>query len=140
MISKRLLQEADILRYVFRCLFKEIIRSKLFQFSRSLSHPNIVGFRGLKKLQDGRDTLIMEECTISLGDMLEERHESKAGPLPAIQMRKVCTDMCDALDYLHNTAHLLHGDIKSYNVSDILMLMYSIQIEIIPSIADLDKK
>lgn len=81
-----------------------------------MNHPNIVGYRGLRKLQDGRDTLIMEECSTSLGDMLEERHDENLGPLPAIQMRKVCQDMCDALDYLHNTAYLLHGDIKSFNV------------------------
>ncbi|XP_037050362.1 lymphokine-activated killer T-cell-originated protein kinase [Bradysia coprophila] len=96
MISSRLLEEADILR--------------------SLNHPNIVGFRGLKKLQDGRDTLIMEECSASLGDLLEERHDDKLGPLPADQMRKVCLDMCEALKYLHDTVHLLHGDIKSFNV------------------------
>lgn len=82
-----------------------------------MNHPNIVGFRGLKKLQDGRDTLMMEECTASLGDILEDRHELKSGPLPFLQMKKVCEDMCNALDYLHNTAHLLHGDIKSFNVS-----------------------
>lgn len=61
----------------------------------------------------------MEECQTSLGDMLEERHELKSGPLPAVQMRKVCQDMCEALDYLHNTAKLLHGDIKSFNVSEL---------------------
>lgn len=87
---------------------------KLF---RSLNHPNIVGFRGLKMLQDGRETLAMEECSTSLGDLLEDRHEDKLGPLPSIQMKKVCQDVCDALDYLHNVAHLLHGDIKSFNVS-----------------------
>lgn len=59
----------------------------------------------------------MEECSTSLGDLLEERHDDKLGALPVAQMRKVCQDLCEALKYLHDTAHLLHGDIKSFNVS-----------------------
>lgn len=59
----------------------------------------------------------MEECSTSLGNLLEERHEDKLGPLPVNQMKKVCHDLCEALAYLHDTVHLLHGDIKSFNVS-----------------------
>lgn len=65
---------------------------------------------------------MMEECTTSLGDMLEERHDEKLGPLSAVQMTKVCQDICNALDYLHNTVRLLHGDVKSFNVSVLLVI------------------
>lgn len=66
---------------------------------------------------------MMEECSASLGDILEDRHEEKRGPLPSTQMKKVCQDMCEALDYLHNTAYLLHGDIKSFNVSITVLII-----------------
>lgn len=58
----------------------------------------------------------MEICDASLGDLIEQREELAAGPLEPMKIRKVCLDVCSALDYLHTKAFLLHGDLKSYNV------------------------
>lgn len=60
------------------------------QFLRKLSHPNIVGFRAFKKSVDGRECLAMEECSGSLGDLLETRFEEGEGALPVNFMNKVC--------------------------------------------------
>ncbi|XP_055326134.1 lymphokine-activated killer T-cell-originated protein kinase [Sitodiplosis mosellana] len=95
-ISSRLLAEANILK--------------------SLDHPNIVGYRGSKTLNDERVILAMETCDTSLGDLIEQRDELSAGPLEPPKILKVCIDICNALDYLHTKANLLHGDLKSYNV------------------------
>lgn len=81
-----------------------------------MDHPNIVGYRGSKTLNDERVILAMETCDISLGDLIEQREEQSAGPLEPAKILKVCVDVCSALDYLHTEAHLLHGDLKSYNV------------------------
>lgn len=80
-----------------------------------LSHPNIVGFRSFQNV-DGSDTLAMESCTTSLGDLLEKRFEESLGPLAVKEITKVSFDIILALDYLHNEAFLLHGDLKSFNV------------------------
>ncbi|XP_054257261.1 lymphokine-activated killer T-cell-originated protein kinase homolog, partial [Macrosteles quadrilineatus] len=45
---------------------------------QELNHPNIVGFRGFTKTQDGRKVLAMEECNESLGDLIE-RLSDKGG-------------------------------------------------------------
>lgn len=58
--------------------------------NRKLNHPNIVGFRGVKKTSDGLQALVMEDCHISLGNILEERHENEMGPLPANHAMQVC--------------------------------------------------
>lgn len=58
----------------------------------------------------------MEICDTSLGDLIEQRDELMAGPLEPPKIHKVCLDICNALDYLHTKALLLHGDLKSYNV------------------------
>ncbi|KAJ8918609.1 hypothetical protein NQ315_013115, partial [Exocentrus adspersus] len=79
---------------------------------RQLNHPNIVAFKAFTKDSDGRNILVMEECSSCLGDMIEERNS----PFPAMTITKVCKDIVEALDYLHNTALLMHCDIKSYNV------------------------
>lgn len=58
----------------------------------------------------------METCDTSLGDLIEQREELSAGPLEPTKLRKLSMDICNALDYLHTSALILHGDIKSYNV------------------------
>lgn len=83
---------------------------------RSLDHPNIVGYRGSKTLTDERVILAMETCDISLGDLIEQRSEQSAGALEPQKILRVSIDVCNALNYLHTKANLLHGDLKSYNV------------------------
>ncbi|CAG9829195.1 unnamed protein product [Diabrotica balteata] len=96
-INDRLKNEADILR--------------------KLDHPNVVGFRAFTKDSDGTNILAMEECTSSLGDLIENRLDYLGDvPYPSDTILKVSYDVAKALDYLHNTALLLHCDIKSYNI------------------------
>jgi PDZ-binding kinase len=83
---------------------------------KKLNHPNIVGFRAFVKSEDGRDCLAMEKCDASVGDLIELRFEGGFGPFPAGKILKVASDISNALDYLHRECHLLHGDIKSYNI------------------------
>lgn len=96
-------------------LFETRLKSEA-DILRKLSHPNIVGFRAYKKTTDGYDSLAIECCHTSLGTILEDRLESDTGSLPANLILKVCLDITKALDYLHNAAKLLHGDIKSFNI------------------------
>ena len=83
---------------------------------KKLNHPNIVGFRAFVKTEDGRDCLAMEECDTSIGDLIEERCENGQGPFPADIILRVARDIARALEYLHTECHLLHGDIKSFNI------------------------
>ncbi|KAH8266960.1 hypothetical protein KR026_012120 [Drosophila bipectinata] len=86
------------------------------QILRKLKHPNIVGFRGLVTGPEGASTLVLEVCNTSLGSILEERHDEDLGPLPPKNTLKMIMDVAKALDFLHNEARLLHGDLKSFNV------------------------
>jgi PDZ-binding kinase len=83
---------------------------------KKLNHPNIVGFRAFVKAEDGRDCLAMEECDTSVADLIEERSREGLGPFPAEKILKFALDIGKALDYLHRVCHLLHGDIKSFNI------------------------
>ncbi|CAG9862041.1 unnamed protein product [Phyllotreta striolata] len=96
-INERLLSEAEVLR--------------------KLDHPNIIGFRASFKDKNGLSVLAMEECTSSLGDLIERRlDELGETPFPAETILKVSIDTAKGLYYLHNEALLLHCDIKSYNI------------------------
>lgn len=96
LFKQRLTEEADLLR--------------------TLNHPNIVGWRGYKETLDGNNALILEDCHISLGNILETRMEDELSSLPANDIKIVCRDISKALDYLHTSVFLLHGDMKSFNV------------------------
>lgn len=91
-LNKRIKEEADILR--------------------RLQHPNIVAFKAFAEDPDGRNILVMEECTSCLGDMIESRDS----PYTAKTIMKVVKDMTTALLYLHNEALFMHCDMKSYNI------------------------
>lgn len=58
----------------------------------------------------------MEAMTASLGDILEKRHEKGLGPLEIRKIHTLGWDISKALNYLHNEALLLHGDLKSFNI------------------------
>jgi len=83
---------------------------------KSLSHPNIIGYRAFKKGADGVHTLVMESGQKSLFDHIEERCENEEGPFPAEEIEKVIRGIASALDYLHTEKHLMHGDMKSGNI------------------------
>ena len=83
---------------------------------KSLSHPNIIGFRGFNKREDGTHALVMEDGHKSLLDVIDERCEEEAGPFPVPVIESVIEKLASALDYLHTEKDILHGDIKSGNV------------------------
>lgn len=83
---------------------------------RSLNNPYVVGFRSYTQAPDGRFNLAMEKCDTSLGDLLETRVENDLGPLELKHIKKMGLDISKALNYLHNVALILHGDMKSFNV------------------------
>lgn len=83
---------------------------------KNLDHSNIVGFRGFTKSEDGRDVLVMEDCDASLGDIMEQRRESDQTPFSTNEITLVIRDIAQALHYLHDEKHLLHCDIKSFNI------------------------
>lgn len=58
----------------------------------------------------------MEACTVSLGDLIEKRFNDKLGPLKVTNIITMGYDISKALNYLHNEALLLHGDLKSFNI------------------------
>lgn len=58
----------------------------------------------------------MEACTSSLGNLIEDRSSDELGPLEIWKINTVGLDVSKALNYLHNEALLLHGDMKSYNI------------------------
>lgn len=96
-------------------LFNERI-IKEAEILRQLKHPNIIGFRAITQAKDGVDTLALECCNTSLGNLLEERYENELSSLPAKYTTKMIIDISSALDYLHTKAKLLHGDLKSHNI------------------------
>lgn len=83
---------------------------------RQLNHPHVIGFRGMTKDAADRDVLALEICTTSLHDIIENRLEEGLGPIPSKSAVKVILDIGSALDYLHSTARILHGDLKAPNV------------------------
>jgi len=86
---------------------------------KSLSHPNIIGYRAFRSAADGTHALLMEDGRRSLFDLIEERAEMKGdagGSFPASSIEVVVRGMAHALHYLHTERLLMHGDIKSGNV------------------------
>ncbi|XP_012275105.1 lymphokine-activated killer T-cell-originated protein kinase [Orussus abietinus] len=83
---------------------------------RKLSHPNIVGFRGIGDTLKGDLCLAMEKLDQSLGDLIEEMVEADKRSFPASDILKISFEVAKGLEYLHHTAHILHGDVKSFNI------------------------
>jgi len=86
---------------------------------KSLSHPNIIGYRAFRSAADGTHALLMEDGRRSLFDLIEDRAEIKGdagGSFPASSIEVVVRGLAHALDYLHTDRMLMHGDIKSGNV------------------------
>ncbi|KAK9890683.1 hypothetical protein WA026_012034 [Henosepilachna vigintioctopunctata] len=108
-----------IKKIVKRKLNDKELKKRLYSEAKvlkNLNHPNIVGFRCYIESPNG-DILAMEECTTSLGDLIEyKRDNGESSPYPVNNILKVGHDVSCALNYLHNTVLILHGDIKSFNV------------------------
>ncbi|XP_015181343.1 PREDICTED: lymphokine-activated killer T-cell-originated protein kinase [Polistes dominula] len=83
---------------------------------KKLNHPNIVGFRAFTLSSKGDPCLAMEQLDISLGDLIESKVDKGDNIFPAKDILYVAYEMAKGLDYLHNTMHILHGDMKSFNV------------------------
>ncbi|CAH1399751.1 unnamed protein product [Nezara viridula] len=97
---------------------RKIISERLYKEAKilsSLNHPNIVGFRGFITIPDGREVLLMEECTQSLGDLIESFCNSYDALSPST-IYQVVASISRALQYLHEDEKLIHGDIKSFNI------------------------
>ena len=58
----------------------------------------------------------MEAMTISLGDLLEKRFDAKLGPMEVTKIHVLGWHISKALNYLHNEALIIHGDMKSFNI------------------------
>lgn len=93
-----------------------------------MNHPNIVGFRAAQRLSDGHLCLALEHCEASLYSFIQERvkpdrgcvsptREARAGAVftPA-EVHRIGKCIASGLSYLHNTHHLMHGDVKSANI------------------------
>ncbi|XP_026670479.1 lymphokine-activated killer T-cell-originated protein kinase isoform X1 [Ceratina calcarata] len=95
-------------KYNDRIRFEAEVLSKL-------KHPNIVGFRAFTEVSS-EPCLMMEKLDCSLGDIIEEKVEIDDGPFPAKDIMRITYEIVKGLEYLHHTVHILHGDVKSYNV------------------------
>ena len=83
---------------------------------KTLSHPNIIGYRAFNKKDDGTHALVMEDGHKSLFDIIEERNEADLGPFSASTIESMIMWGARAIHYLHMEKHIMHGDIKSGNI------------------------
>lgn len=83
---------------------------------RKMNNPYIVGFRQFSKNLEGKDCLAMEECTTSLGSLIERRNGDGLLAFPPENILKMALDISKALNYLHTEMLLLHADVKSHNI------------------------
>lgn len=85
-------------------LFKE------FEIGYSASHPNIVQTLGLERVPGVGRSIVLEYVD---GQSLREVME--AGELTTTQFRKILSQVCSALSYLHGR-QIIHRDIKPENI------------------------
>lgn len=108
-IKKRNCKVTDDQKYNERLRFEA-------EILRKLNHPNVIGFRAFVELSNGEPCLAMEKLDSSLGDRIEQKLENDDDPFLAKDILKITYEIVKGLEYLHHTAHILHGDVKSYNV------------------------
>lgn len=85
-------------------LFKE------FEIGYRLSHPNIVQTLGLEEVTGVGQAIVLEYI-----DGLSLREVMDAGTMTTAQFRKVLSQICSALSYLHSL-QIIHRDIKPENI------------------------
>ena len=89
---------------------EQLLRDEIRVFSQC-NHPFIARFYTL--IEDDRCYYIVQEM-LQHGDMLHFLNSS--GDLNEHLIRKYFVQLVSALDYLHNTLHVAHRDIKAENV------------------------
>ena len=108
----------------------EVVKTRLEKEAailKGIDHPNIIGYRGFKRSEDGSRVLALEtkKSIRSLFDMNEETRESleeegeeelDCPAYSADEMAFVVKEVAKALHYLHKEKNLLHGDLKAANV------------------------
>jgi len=85
------------------------------ELMKGLSHPNIILFKNACQTDKGEYCLSMEVFDNGLDDVIYKRGEEDK-IFSSRDIMKVTWSVANALQYLHNEKHLLHGDIKSANV------------------------
>ncbi|KAM7423516.1 hypothetical protein PAMA_000053 [Pampus argenteus] len=90
----------------------EVFLSREMEIIRSLNHPNIVKTYEILKLKKDRKVyMVMELC--ARGDLL--KHIKNKGPLPEHLSCRLFTQLCEAVQYLHNM-DVAHRDLKCENL------------------------
>jgi serine/threonine protein kinase len=94
---------------VDECL-QDQIENELRFFHAKIEHPNIVRYlRAYTLVAPPALVITMPRAKMDLRELI---HSTDTRPLA----RKIASDMASGLDYLQNTARLLHGDVKPSNV------------------------
>uniref|UniRef100_A0A182SHZ3 Protein kinase domain-containing protein n=1 Tax=Anopheles maculatus TaxID=74869 RepID=A0A182SHZ3_9DIPT len=95
--------------------YKELLVQEA-ELIRNLACANIVGAVSSDSLVECKRNLAIEYCLSDLADILAQRYKENLGPLEAPKAIKASFDILSALDYLHTSVLMMHGDLKSFNV------------------------
>ncbi|KAK5935974.1 hypothetical protein CgunFtcFv8_021282 [Champsocephalus gunnari] len=91
--------------------YLEKFLSREMEIIRHLNHPNIIKTLDIFELHRNKVYVVMELCRN--GDVL--KHINAKGPLPEQAARRLFTQLCEAVQYLHNS-DVVHRDLKCENL------------------------
>ncbi|XP_049283542.1 lymphokine-activated killer T-cell-originated protein kinase-like [Anopheles funestus] len=60
--------------------------------------------------------MLQEYLPRTLADVLSERYRNQQGPLEPAKAMKVVVAVLETLQHIHENLHLIHGDLKSFNI------------------------